>query len=165
MKRIFFTQQKNLHINYLPMRWGLGQYSDKQIKELTDMFLPDAPDSPAKYCPKIYTTRTHPLSGEYYVVEGSRFKAKPVEPRIEFQVTSTALLNLADGLVCPVHDGKPDYEGWACVEILDKNKFSFAELDLGIKGSSFSQFRDILLHLNPKATLETPFYVSLLEKL
>lgn len=166
MRRIWFTQQQKLNCNYLPLRWGLGQYSDEAIDDFARIFKNDAPDNPKKlYCPKLYTTRTHCLSGEYIVVEGSRFKAKPVEPRIEFRVTSTCRLNLAEGLVCPIHNGKPDYENWAAVEILNKNNLTFAELDLGIKGAAYGHLRDELLRLNPKATIDTPFYVNLLEAL
>lgn len=39
----------------------------------------------------------------------------------------------------------------------------FAESDLGIKNVTFEQLRDELLRLNKKATIETPFYVNLLE--
>jgi len=37
------------------------------------------------------------------------------------------------------------------------------EKDLGVKGATFEQLRDELLRLNKKATLDTPFYVNLLE--
>ncbi len=151
IKRIWFVQQKPF--DYRPLRVGLGLIS---IKELNARGV-------AGLCPKIYTTRTRRLSGEYYVVDGSRFKAKPVEPRIEFRVTNTCRLNLAEGLVCPIHNGKPDYENWATVEILNKNDLTFAELDLGIKGVTYGQLRDELLRLNPEATIDTPFYVNLLE--
>lgn len=159
MKRIFFTQQKNLNINYLPLRWGLGQYTDAQIETLSGLFKPDAPDNPKnKYCPKIYTTRTRPMQGEYYVVEGSRFKAKPVEPRIEFQVRISEELDLRRA----VFKKNNNIVGWA---IANRNDLTFPELDLGIKGSIFEQLRDELLRLNKKATIDTPFFVNKLERL
>lgn len=129
MKRIWFTQQKPF--DYLPLRWGLGNI---EVSE---------PDK-EKYCPKCYTTRTHRLKGQYYVVEGNRFKAVPVIPRIEFRVTKSYLLNLKSA----------EFKG------LEKNGYCFAELDLGIKGATFEQLRAELLRLNPKANIDTPFYVS-----
>lgn len=161
MKRIFFTQQKKLNINYLPLRWGLGQYTDEQIQALISMFKPDAPDSPAKYCPKLYTTRTHPLSGEYVVVEGSRFKAKPVEPRIEFISHPIYKFNLEMGWLFSISGCCLDAD--LKDNLLFDGKYRFPELDLGIKGATFEQLGDELLRLNPKATIGTPFYVSKLE--
>lgn len=164
MKRIWYTQQKALHINYLPLRWGLGQYTDVQIITLISKFKPDDPDSPAKYCPKIYTTRTHPLSGEYYVVEGSRFKAKPVEPRIEFQCSESYKLDLRSAKI--VSDDWKDGL-WRVILVLDNIvggcRFSFPELDLGIKGATFEDLKNELLKLNKKSTIDTPFYVNKLE--
>lgn len=151
MKRIWFTQQKQY--NYIPMRLGLGYIEDAEVINQN-----------RRYVPKIYTTRLHPLFGEYYVVEGSRFKAVPLNPKIEFKVTSNALLNLSEGLVCPIHNGKPDYESWECVEILDKDDLTFAELDLGYKGATYSDLRNELIHLNPRVTIDTRFYVNLLER-
>jgi len=158
MKRIFFTQQQKLNCNYLPLRWGLGLYTDEHIRKFSEIFRPDAPDHPGQYCPKVYTTRTRPMNGEYYVVEGSRFKAKPVEPRIEFQVRISEELDIRRG----VFKKDNTIVGWA---IADRNGLSFPELDLGIIGSSFEQLRDELLRLNPKATIDTPFYVNLLERI
>lgn len=149
-KRIWMVQQKNLYCNYLPLRCGLKQYSDEQINKFSEMFKPDAPDHPDKYCPKIYTTRTHPLSGEYYVVEGSRFKAKPVVPEIRFKVSKVADLNLHGVVSFP-----PGQE-------FDFSWKTFPEKDLGVKGATFEQLRDELLRLNKKATLDTPFYINYL---
>lgn len=160
MKRIWFTQQQKLNCNYLPLRWGLGQYSDEAIESFACLFKDDAPDNPKKlYCPKIYTTRTHPLEGEYYVVEGSRFKAKPIEPRIEFRAVANCQLDLRTALATA--DGK----AWCTPLVLARDGHSFAELDLGTKRATFEQLRDELLRLNPKATLDTPFFVNKIEPL
>ncbi len=147
MKRLFFTQQKPF--DYRPLRAGLGLIS---LLEL------NAPGMTG-LCPKLYTTRTRPMKGEYYVVEGSRSKATPVEPRIEFSIGDTCRLDLREELV--TRDG----EMWVKTTILDRGLSSFAELDLGIKGSSFEELRDILLRLNPKATIDSVFYVNKLEPL
>ena len=152
-KRIWMVQQKNLHNNYLPLRWGIGQYTDEQITKFSEMFKPDAPDHPEKYCPKIFTTRTHPLSGEYYVVEGSRFKAKRVVPEIGFKVSKVADLNLHGVVSFP-----PGQE-------FDFSWKTFPSQDLGVRGATFAQLRDELLRLNKKATIDTPFFVNLLEPL
>lgn len=151
MKRIWFVQQSRLNCNYLPLRWGLGQYSEEQIDNFSKLFKPDAPDHPKQYCPKLYTTRTHPLSGEYYVVEGSRFKAKPVKPEIKFRVSKVAELNL-----------------YGVLTVLPGNEFDFSwktfpEMDLGVKGATFEQLRDELMHLNKNTTLDTPFFINKLE--
>lgn len=151
-KRIWFVQQKPF--DYLPLRAGLGLITEEEMNSHPGF---------TGLCPKIYTTRTRPMYGEYYVVEGSRFKAKPVEPEIQFRVTENAHLNLSEGLVCPIHNGKSDYESWAAIETLDQAVLTFAELDLGIKGSSYSGLVNILLKLNKTSTINTPFYVNLLE--
>lgn len=153
MKRIWFTQQKPF--DYRPLRAGLGLITEQEL---------NAPGMaglcPKIYCPKIYTTRTHPLSGEYYVVEGSRFKAKPVEPGIEFRVNTGCRLCLRDGTIRAM---KADEDDWFALDILERNGMTFPELDLGIRGSSFLDLRNVLLNLNPKSTIDTIFYISKLE--
>lgn len=146
-KRIWFTQQQPF--DYLPLRAGLGLITEDELNEHPGF---------TGLCPKIYTTRTRPMQDEYYVVEGSRFKAKLVEPRIEFQVRISEELDLRRGIF-----KKGDtIVGWA---IADRNDLTFPELDLGIKGSSFSDLKGALLKLNPKSTVDSPFYVNRLESL
>ena len=145
VKRIWFTQQKWL--NYLPLRVGLGYLPESALKD--------------NLCRKIYTTRTHPLSGEYIVVEGSRFKAKPVKPEIRFRVETIWLLDINEGLDCPVYD--PDYELWAALEVLTRNGLSFPELDIGIRGTTYAQFKDIIHKLNSRAAATKYYYINLLE--
>ena len=154
MKRIWFVQQKSF--DYLPLRAGLGQITEEEL-------VSQAQNCPGLsrftvLCNKIYTTHTRPMQGEYYVVEGSRFKAKSVEPRIEFQVRISEELDLRRGIF-RTGDTMVD---WA---IASRNDLSFPELDLGVRGTTFEQLRDNLLRLNPKATIDTPFYVNLLERI
>lgn len=199
MKRIWFTQQKPF--NYYPLRCGLGLISQGEF-ELYQSLTPDpiiAKDtgldvSPMRrLCPKLFTTRTRPMRGEYVVVEGSRYHAKPVTPEIRFQVKSNWELDLRTGRVASIisevdinrifkhgaYEGEPGDKWWfdaneyltafLNLKYYIKNKpdipFTFPELDLGIKGSIFSGLKDVLLRLNKKATLGTPFYVNLLEPL
>jgi hypothetical protein len=159
-KRIFFTQQKPY--DFMPLRVGIGLISIKELREYS--ILRFRGYNPEMLCKKIYTTRTHRLSGEYIVVEGSRFKAKPVEPEIKFQVKKTWELSLKYGLIYPRHTLKID-NVWGGTNILEKDGLTFPELDLGIKSVTFEHLRDELLRLNKKATIETPFYVNLLEPL
>ena len=122
----------------MPLRAGLGYIPASELL--------------SNLSPKTYTSRLKPLSGEYYVVEGSRFKAKPVEPEIKFKVSKVAELNL-HGVLTVLPGNEFDFS-WK----------TFAEKDLGTKGATFEMLRDELLRLNKKATLDTPFYVNLLEK-
>lgn len=160
MKRIWFTQQKAF--NYIPLRMGLGYLS--HIEAAPDYNYGHPQDR--QLCPKIFTTRTHRLKGEYYVVEGSRYKARPVKPRIEFRVRSVYELNLRDGtvkdqfgLVFPVSEFRQF--------VINGRRFdyTFPELDLGIKGATFEELKKELLRLNPRASEDTTFYVHLLEPL
>uniref|UniRef100_A0A6H1ZRW9 Uncharacterized protein n=1 Tax=viral metagenome TaxID=1070528 RepID=A0A6H1ZRW9_9ZZZZ len=150
-KRIWFTQQKPF--DYLPLRAGLGLITEDKLKDHPGF---------TGLCPKIYTTRTRPMQGEYYVVEGSRFKAKPVEPRIEFTARCVAKLWLhfrngrIDTAISDFHDSISLDGDWY-------EGYTFPELDLGVKGTSFEQLRDELLRLNPKATIDSVFYVNKLE--
>lgn len=148
-KRIWMNTEKIKFPPYFSIRWGLGEFDEASAKVEGERY---------GFCPKIYTTRTHPLHGEYYVVEGSRFKAKPVEPEIRFQVTISDELDLRRA----VFKKCDSICRWA---IADRNDLTFPELDLGVRGSTFEQLREELLHLNPKATIDTPFYVSRLEKI
>jgi hypothetical protein len=142
MKRLWFPQQKPY--GYVPLRWGL-EYIE----------LPSFMKN--RFAPKVYTTRTHPLKGAYYAVEGSRFDAHPVEPKLEFTVVGNCMIDLRNAQVTT------DGQTWFTDVILAKNGYSFAELDLGVKGATFEQLRGELLRSYPKATLDTPFYVSRLE--
>ena len=137
----WFIQQKPF--GYVPLRAGLGLITNDELREF--------PPSLEMLCKKIYTTRTHRLSGEYVVVEGSRFKAKPVVPEIRFKVSKVADLNLHGVVFFP-----PGNE-------FDFSWKTFAEQDLGYCGATFEQLRDELLRLNKKATIETPFYINRLE--
>lgn len=152
MHRIWFVQQKPF--DYLPLRAGLGLVAEEELNNHPGF---------TGLCPKIYTTRTRPMKGEYYVVEGSRFKAKPVKPRIEFRCTQSCKLDLRNALVLTGNKSCSDL--WATPQILARNDLTFPELDLGIKRSTFEQLRDELLRLNKKATLDTPFFVNKLEQL
>ncbi len=140
MKRIYFSQQKPF--GYAPLRAGLGLIPENEL--------------PQTLCQKIYTTRTHRLSGEYVVVEGSRFKAKPVEPEIKFNVSISEEIDLKRG----IFKKDDNIIGWA---IANRGDLTYPELDLGIKGATFELLKNELLRLNKKATIETPFYVSVLE--
>lgn len=158
MKRIWFTQQKPF--DYVPLRWGLGYIEPPSFER-------------SRFSPKIYTTRTHALKGEYYVVEGSRFKAKPVEPRIEFQVKASfkinlrkAILEFDDGLIgeCGMLDGyRLERLVGSFFKNVPKEIYTYPELDLGVGGATFYNLRSELLRLNKNATLDTPFYVNLIE--
>lgn len=178
VKRIFFTQQKPF--GYAPIRAGLKLITDEELREYAIFYgsevkeailkahhrscpsLTDFGYNPGMLCPKVYTTRTRRLSGEYVVVEGSRFKAKPVEPRIEFQVNQSWELSLKHGLIYPWHTVKAG-SVWGGTSILEKDGLTFPELDLGYRGATFEQLRDELMRLNKKATIETPVYINLLE--
>ncbi len=118
--------------------------------------LTDFEYNPEMLCPKIYTTRTRRLSGEYVVVEGSRFRAKPVEPEIKFNVSISEELDLKRA----IFKKDDNIIGWA---IANRGDLTFPELDLGIKGATFEHLKNELLRLNKKATIETPFYVNLIE--
>jgi hypothetical protein len=180
VKRIHFTQQAPY--DFMPLRAGIGLISNEELREYAIFYgsevkeailkahqrscpsLTDFGYTPDMLCPKVYTTRTHRLSGEYIVVEGSRFKATPVEPIIEFQVNQTWELSLKHGLIYPWHTVRAG-SVWGGTNILDRYGLTFPELDLGIKNVTFEQLRDELMRLNKKATIETPFYINKLEPL
>lgn len=97
------------------------------------------------------------MAGEYQVVRGSRFKAVPLNPPIEFQVKYHVPFNLKD-LSTPT-----------CIDITGSvelhKKYKVPELDLGVVGTTAEMLRDELLKLNKKATLDTPMHINKLEPL
>lgn len=164
------TQQQPF--DFMPLKYGLDLIS----KEKFENYIPDSFDLEkgeiTKLCPKIYTTRTHKLSGEYYVVRGSRFKAVPVEPRIEFKVEKNFELNLENALFFMDYlDDSSSVDGWYGVDslfqfIASYRSFGyqrFSEFDLGIKAVGFYDLVDELLKLNPKKTVKDKFYINYLE--
>lgn len=166
MKRIWFTQQAPF--DYMPLRAGLGLigvdelyewavFNGSKAKEVilkshqrSCKSLADITYHPELVVPKLYTTRTRPLWGEYYVVEGSRFKATPVDPEIRFRITHVAQLNL-QGVVTFLPGHEFDFS-WK----------DFPKQDLGYC-AGFDVLRDELLRLNKKATLDTVFYINKIE--
>lgn len=152
MKRIWFTQQASF--DYLPLRIGLGQIEEERLKDINF-------NRVMKLCPKIYTTRTHRLKGEYYVVRGSRYKAEPVLPRIEFKAKMIASFFFSDveeyGAAILMNEIFSN-----CPEKYHRN--SFAELDLGYESATFEELKNAVLNLNPTTTSShTTFYVNRLE--
>ncbi len=143
MKRIWFTQQKQF--DYMPLRAGLELITEREL--LLYSHENGFCDKGNSLCPKIYTTRTRPLSGEYYVVEGNRFKAQSIGPKIEFRVDKVWKLDL-------FYETAPV-----------KNKNKFAELDMGIKGTTFEGLKDELLKIYKKATIDTPFYINKMDQI
>ena len=175
VKRIWMIQQKPF--GFMPLKVGLGMATAEEMRmygvfngtavkesllklhQRACKSLTDIEYNPEMLCQKIYTTRTRPLLGEYYVVEGSRMKATRVVPEIKFKVTQSCKLDLRNELVTA--NGLL----WAKPAILDRNGLTFAELDLGIKHATFGTLRSELLRLNKKATIDTPFFVSLIERI
>ena len=152
----------------MPLKTGLGYVTIDELKDYENMGAGYGHDY---LCPKIYTTRKSPLKGEYYVVKGSRFKAEPVEPRIEFKVERSLELNLD---LEAINIGGT----WVHHELLQQKEtdddiiqkvrdifnmppgYTFPELDLGYKGATFEDLKNVLLDCNKGATVDTPFYVN-----
>jgi hypothetical protein len=148
-KRIWFNTEKVKSPPYFSLRWGLGEFDEASAKVEGEGY---------GYCLKLYTTRLHPLKGEYVVVEGSRFRAKAVEPRIEFQVTMSVKLDLRHA----VFEKGDTICGWA---IANRDGLTCPEHDLGVVGKTYLELCGELLQLNRGATLDTPFFVNLIEKI
>ena len=153
-KQVWFVQQQPF--DFMPLKAGLGIITKEELDDYEEHLYPHIPGTPRKLCPKIYTTRTRRMSGEYQVVRGGRFKAKPLDPPIQFKVEEsyeidfTAKLLLVGGSA--VHP--------SC---LNDREYTFPELDLGIKGTTPKMLHDELLKLNKKATVDTTFYINKLE--
>lgn len=172
MKRVHFSQQHPL--GYLPLRAGLGYLPETS---LTSHPCPSCASKKNKstcticngtgkvnLAPKTYTTRTHALNGKYVVIGGSRFKPFIIEPRIEFEIAKVWELNLR---TAQIREHGSEWLWWE-VGLLDQKdplrpRYSFPELDIGIKGISFKTYTNILLSLNKNVTLDTIFYIHLLK--
>ena len=154
MKRIWFVQQQPF--DFMPLKAGLGMITKKELEHYNDLKNLYPETDVGTLCPKIYTTRTRRMSGEYQVVRGSRFKAKPLDQPIQFKVIESfeidfesELLLFCGGTLHPAY--------------LSKDGYTFPELDLGIKSTTMKMLHDELLRLNKKATVDTPFYINALE--
>lgn len=150
MKRIWFVQQQPF--DFMPLKAGLGIITQDRLKEYEDTMNSRPLTAVGSLCPKIYTTRTRRMSGEYQVVRGSRFKAKPLDPPIQFRVIECFKIDFESNLLL--------YCGGALhPSYLNLDGYTFPELDLGIKGTTLQSLREELLKLNKKATVKTPFYI------
>lgn len=147
MKRIWFTQQKQF--DYIPLRLGLGYLTLEQARAAIADKYPDT--ARPILLPKQFTTRKHRLNGDYYVVAGSRFKAEPLEPRIEFTAHDIATIKFTF----------PPTIEWHSQE--DNIPSNLAEIDLGISGATFDHLRAELFRLNKNVTSDTIFHINKLE--
>lgn len=161
MKRVFFTQQKPFQ--YASLKAGLGIISEQELHEYTIFYGSEVKEGLLKHyklkyksltdfqyqsgmlLPKLYTTRPHKLNGDYHVVEGSRYDAHPVNPEIALTSVCRGELNLRNRTL----NGKP---------LLYPDQF--AQADLGIKNTTFDDLIFIILKLNKKHTIDTPFYIN-----
>lgn len=154
-KRIWFVQQQPF--DFMPLKAGLGIITEAELSDYkVDWALKKKNNTPV-LCPKIYTTRTRPMAGEYQVVRGSRFKAVPLDPPIEFQVKSSVPFNLKD-LSIPYNQGIIGPHN-----LMDK--YTIPELDLGVVGTTVEILRDELLKLGKNTTPDTPMFINKLEPL
>lgn len=173
MKRIWFTQQKPF--DYIPLRLGLGYLTAEQADEARRKKYHKA--API-FMPKLYTTRTHKLNGDYYVVEGSRFKAKPVEPRIEFTAHPVATIQFSDKVSInwyspndQIPTNLPELDlgirgsGNMSVSVVRAGRSNLPELDLNTTGLTFDHLRDELFKLNKNVTADTLFHINKLERI
>lgn len=139
----------------MPLKAGLGLISEAELKDYKIDWALKKKNNVPVLCPKIYTTRTRPLAGEYQVVKGSRFKAAPLDPPIEFQVKSSIPFYLKDLSIPMAVDitGVPGLH----------RKYTIPEMDIGIVGTTAEFLREELLRLNKTATLDTPMFINKLE--
>lgn len=180
MARIWMKTQKEF--DYLPLRWGLDIMTKEQVLEhVWEGWMPrgcyftEITGARETICPKIYTTRLSQLhldpinprlSPVYEVIEGSRYRAKPLDPPIRFQVERTYTLFLksqsiwsSTKLPAPFIDS--EYSApWS---YLNKDGYTFPELDLGFKNATWEMLVKVLLDLNKKATIDSQFVVNVLK--
>lgn len=154
MKRIWFVQQQPF--DFMPLMAGLKMIPEDALQVYQDHMNSNPKTAVGDLCPKIYTTRTRRMSGEYQVVRGSRFKAKPLDPPIQFKVEESYEIDFNSYLLLAGGSAfHPSYLEW--------RNYTFPELDLGIKGTTVKMLHDELLRLNKKSTVDTTFYINKLE--
>ena len=151
MKRIWFVQQQPF--DFMPLMAGLKMITEDALQVYQDHMNSNPMTAVGNLCPKIYTTRSRRMSGEYQVVQGSRFKAKPLDPPIQFKVEESYEIDFRTNYLMV---------GGSVVHAtyLDGLNYTFPEHDLGIRGQSIESLSDELLRLNKKVTIDTPFYVN-----
>ena len=154
MKRVWMVQQQPF--DFMPLKAGLGMITEDELNDYVGHWNKFSLNNRPVLCPKIYTTRTRRMSGEYQVVRGSRFKSKPLDPPIQFRVEECYEIDFNTSLLMV---------GGSAVHAscLNSSEFTFAELDLGIEGTTTKKLHDELLRLNKKATVDTTFYINKLE--
>ncbi len=178
MSRIWFKTQKEF--DYLSLRWGLGQMTEQQVLDHDwdgwsprGYYFTEITGARERVCPKVYTTRLGQLhfnsvdprkSPVYHVVEGSRYGAKPVEPPIIFKVERSYTLFLKSQRIMsyaiPMNTPEKYSAPWS---YLNKDGYTFPELDLGFRGATWEQFVKVLLGLNKKTTIDSQFFVHVLK--
>lgn len=160
MAWIHFTQGEAF--GYIPLKLGLGYWKETDFPDKRDLYYySERAGCRVRLCSKIYTTRLKPLKPHltYIVVKGSRYKAKPVEPKIEFRVRGVWELHLRSQELYNYDYGEIRY-GNEGLEKLSQGGLTYPQLDLGFKYATFEDLVEELLALNKKAALDTPFYIN-----
>lgn len=168
MANIWMNTQKDF--NYHSLRWGLGLESEKEAK---GYFYTEMTGARELTCPKIFTTRLSQLhfnradprkSPVYNVVKGARYGAKPLDPPIRFQVERSYTLFLKSGTIWSSTPLKGVPEKYSTTwDYLNKDGYTFPELDLGFRGATWEMVVKTLLALNKKATVDSQFVVNVLK--
>ena len=156
MKRIWFVQQQPF--DFMPLKAGLGMISKDALQVYQDHMNSNPATAVGNLCPKIYTTRTRRMLGEYQVVRGSRFKAKPLDPPIQFKVVESFEIDFESESLLICGDSLH-------LSYLNTSEYTLAELDLGIDGTTTKKLHSELLRLNKKSVVDTTFYINKLESI
>lgn len=149
----------------MPLKAGLGTITTEELREycifhapevkpellklykLRDKSITDIEYLPELLCPKLYTTRSHRLNGDYQVVEGSRYRDEvhPADPEILLTAVCRGQLDIRNRTL----NGSP---------LLFPD--SFAQADLGIRNATFDDLISVILKLNKKNTIDSKFYIN-----
>lgn len=157
MKRIWMTQQQPF--DFMPLKAGIEIVTKNELREYKGYWNRFPSAARPILCPKIYTTRTRRMSGEYYVVQGGRFKAKPVDPAIKFKVVEVIEVDF-DSECLVLSDGTELSISYLCFD-----GYTYPELDLGVRGTTMNDLYNELLKLNNKITPKTTFYINKLSSI
>ena len=151
MNNISFIQQEEFEYISLQLRLGMMTQLEADEFESYKRLIP------LKFVPLKYTARLRAMEGDFVVIRGIGHNYERVEPVIELRLEIKYIIPMKTGRI----------HGWeqGCLSNVDIDENAIAEQCMGIKNTTFDQFKRKLMNMNKNATLDSVFYVHEINKI
>ena len=150
MNNISFIQQEEF--DHISLKLRLGIITQKEVDEMESY----KRLVPLKFVPLKYTARLRAMEGDFVAIRGIRYNYEKVEPVIKLRLEIKYIIPMKTGRI----------HGWeqGCLSNVDIDENLIAEQCIGIKDTTFDQFKRKLMNMNKNATENSVFYLHEINK-